>query len=154
MIPMKTQRKGQSAIEYLSTYGWALLAIVVVGAVLLQMGVFDQCSTSSPMFTGQSFDLEDWAFVGEDEITMQFVAIDNDVEITEIELDIDGEDSIVEDFSEDPIEVPVGESETATLTHDLASGTCASGSLEVTFNAGEIEGQRAIGDGSLRGRAP
>ncbi|MDY6777281.1 MAG: hypothetical protein SVU32_01325, partial [Candidatus Nanohaloarchaea archaeon] len=39
----REKRKGQSAIEYLTTYGWALLAIVIVGALLMQTGVFSQC---------------------------------------------------------------------------------------------------------------
>lgn len=33
-------RKGQSAMEYLMTYGWAILIIVVVLAALFYMGVF------------------------------------------------------------------------------------------------------------------
>ena len=33
-------RKGQGALEYLMTYGWALLIIVVVGAALFALGVF------------------------------------------------------------------------------------------------------------------
>ncbi len=34
------KRKGQGALEYLMTYGWALLIVVVVGAALFAMGVF------------------------------------------------------------------------------------------------------------------
>lgn len=33
-------QKGQSAIEYMTTYGWAVLLILVVGMVLWQMGAF------------------------------------------------------------------------------------------------------------------
>lgn len=33
--------RGQAAIEYLMTYGWALVAIVVVLSVLYSVGVFD-----------------------------------------------------------------------------------------------------------------
>lgn len=33
-------RKGQSAMEYLMTYGWAILIVVIVGAVLWYYGVF------------------------------------------------------------------------------------------------------------------
>ena len=32
--------KGQAAIEYLTTYGWALLALVIVIAVLVSTGIF------------------------------------------------------------------------------------------------------------------
>ena len=34
------QRKGQSALEYLMTYGWAILIIIIVGGVLYYYGVF------------------------------------------------------------------------------------------------------------------
>ncbi|MEM3399225.1 MAG: hypothetical protein QXP42_00125 [Candidatus Micrarchaeia archaeon] len=34
-------RKGQAAMEYLMTYGWAILVIVIVVAVLFYIGVFN-----------------------------------------------------------------------------------------------------------------
>ena len=34
-------KKGQSALEYLVTYGWAILAIVIVAAILWYFGVFN-----------------------------------------------------------------------------------------------------------------
>lgn len=37
-------RKGQGALEYLMTYGWALLVIVVVGAALYSMGILNPSS--------------------------------------------------------------------------------------------------------------
>ncbi len=36
---MKT--RGQSALEYLVTYGWAILAIVIIAAILWYFGVFN-----------------------------------------------------------------------------------------------------------------
>ncbi len=33
-------RKGQSALEYLQTYGWAILVVLIVGIVLWQLGIF------------------------------------------------------------------------------------------------------------------
>ena len=35
------KKKGQGALEYLMTYGWALLIIVVVGAALYALGVLN-----------------------------------------------------------------------------------------------------------------
>ena len=34
-------RKGQAALEYLVTYGWAILAIVIIAGVLWYFGVFN-----------------------------------------------------------------------------------------------------------------
>ncbi len=33
-------KKGQSALEYLLTYGWAILIVIIVGASLYSLGVF------------------------------------------------------------------------------------------------------------------
>jgi len=38
MIPK--ERKGQGAMEYLMTYGWAILVVMIVGVVLWQLGIF------------------------------------------------------------------------------------------------------------------
>jgi hypothetical protein len=37
---MKFGRKGQGAMEYLMTYGWAILVVMIVGVVLWQLGIF------------------------------------------------------------------------------------------------------------------
>ncbi len=34
-------KKGQSALEYLITYGWAILAVVIIAGVLWYFGVFN-----------------------------------------------------------------------------------------------------------------
>ena len=34
-------KRGQSALEYLVTYGWAILAIVIIGGVLWYFGIFN-----------------------------------------------------------------------------------------------------------------
>lgn len=34
--------KGQTALEYIMTYGWAILAVIVIIAALYSMGVFSQ----------------------------------------------------------------------------------------------------------------
>ena len=40
-------KRGQSALEYLVTYGWAILAIVIVAAVLWYFGIFNPSKWSS-----------------------------------------------------------------------------------------------------------
>lgn len=40
-------KKGQGAMEYLMTYGWAILVVIIVGVVLWQMGIFSGGSTSA-----------------------------------------------------------------------------------------------------------
>lgn len=55
-------RRGQGAMEYLMTYGWAILIVIIVGVVLWKSGVF---STSAK--TSTNFDIiqpSDWALNG------------------------------------------------------------------------------------------
>ncbi len=51
---MDLTHKSQSALEYLMTYGWAILIIVIVAAVLYSMGVFNPSSSISTTITGFS----------------------------------------------------------------------------------------------------
>ena len=37
-------KRGQSALEYLVTYGWAILAIVIIAAVMWYFGIFNPSS--------------------------------------------------------------------------------------------------------------
>ncbi len=50
----KNHLKGQSATEYLMTYGWAILAIVIVAGILWNMGIFGGagCQESLRGFAG------------------------------------------------------------------------------------------------------
>ena len=47
-------RRSQSALEYMMTYGWAILVIVIVAAVLYSLGIFSPSSSLSTTITGFS----------------------------------------------------------------------------------------------------
>ena len=49
MIGMK---KGQTAMEYLMTYGWAILIIIIVAAALFALGVFNPGTFTQSTATG------------------------------------------------------------------------------------------------------
>ncbi len=51
---MSLPRKSQSALEYMMTYGWAILVIVIVAAVLYSLGIFSPSSSLSTTITGFS----------------------------------------------------------------------------------------------------
>lgn len=46
------KRKAQSALEYMMTYGWAILIIVIVAAVLYSLGIFSPSSSAGNTITG------------------------------------------------------------------------------------------------------
>lgn len=45
-------KKGQGAMEYLMTYGWAILVVVIVGVVLYNMGIFSPSGATAPGMDG------------------------------------------------------------------------------------------------------
>ncbi len=47
-------RKSQSALEYMMTYGWAILIIVIVAVILYSFGIFNPSSSISTTITGFS----------------------------------------------------------------------------------------------------
>ena len=47
-------KRAQSALEYMMTYGWAILIIVIVAAVLYSMGIFNPSSSVTTTSSGFS----------------------------------------------------------------------------------------------------
>jgi hypothetical protein len=48
-------KKGQAALEYLMTYGWAILIILIVGFALYTLGVFSPGQWTGKRVTGISY---------------------------------------------------------------------------------------------------
>ncbi len=51
---MSLPRRSQSALEYMMTYGWAIVVIVIVAGVLYSLGIFSPASSLSSTVTGFS----------------------------------------------------------------------------------------------------
>jgi len=69
-----TYKKGQAATEFLMTYGWAILAIVIVAAVLWNMGIFkSSCTATAPVQVfpaGSQLAVADWALTTNNALNM------------------------------------------------------------------------------------
>ncbi len=86
---MFNTRKGQSATEYLMTYGWAILAIVVVAGVLWNMGLFGggSCGNSATGFAGNQIWVKDFALTESGALTLNLKnAAGENLEISSIEV--------------------------------------------------------------------
>ncbi|MCD6477547.1 MAG: hypothetical protein J7K87_00930 [Candidatus Aenigmarchaeota archaeon] len=81
-------RKGQSALEYLMTYGWAILIIIVVGGVLYYYGVFSPGKIVGESKTGFSkVQVDTWGI--DTSGNLQLVLenrVGSDINITQIEV--------------------------------------------------------------------
>ena len=79
---MKTKtRKGQSATEYLMTYGWAIFAIVVVAGILWNIGLFGERPevVSEPVYL--QLNTDEWEVVCRNQTIRDIYdsTIDNDI---------------------------------------------------------------------------
>jgi len=65
--------KGQTAVEYLMTYGWAILIILIVAGVLAYYGIFAPAGFLGPSASGfsQVYVLSPWDFKTDGNLTIQ-----------------------------------------------------------------------------------
>ena len=65
-------RKGQGALEYLITYGWAILIIVIIGGALFALGIFNPSTWgTNKRATGfSSLQISDWKVDTEENLTL------------------------------------------------------------------------------------
>ena len=62
---MGSKRKAQAAMEYLMTYGWAIIIIIIVAAALYYLNVFSPPTTNvASGLTGFTVPTGGWNFVG------------------------------------------------------------------------------------------
>ncbi len=158
---LSTARKGQSAIEYLTTYGWAILIIGVVIAFLVSQGVFSQCSTTTPRFTGADARLTDsWGFQDASTVALEAEATTSTVTLNDVFLDTDGDG----DYTDSPgsastspgVQLSPGaqpNSFTVNVANEFSSGECASMSVRLNVTTG---GQWTLqtGNGVLQTTVP
>ena len=65
-----TSRKGQSAIEYLMTYGWMLLVVAIVGGAIFAT-VQGQCQQATAGFSGTDVRIDDFGVSSSNVLQMQ-----------------------------------------------------------------------------------
>jgi len=146
-------RKGQSAIEYLSTYGWALLAILVVVGAIMQMGVLNPCSERTPRFTGQNARLADWAFTDTNSLSVVVEATEGVIDLNSVNVTIDNGNDHVTDVNS---QISQGSTQSVSVdtASDLSSGECMTADVVLDYNTTDIDNVKATGEGKLQGQAP
>lgn len=84
--------KGQSAIEYLMTYGWMLLVVAIVGGLVFNI-VQDQNIEEVTGFEGQEMMVENFGVNSENNLTLQVLnARSGEIELTNVT--VEGQDGI------------------------------------------------------------
>ncbi|PIO00507.1 hypothetical protein COT72_02265 [archaeon CG10_big_fil_rev_8_21_14_0_10_43_11] len=130
--------KGQSALEYLITYGWALLVIIVVLVALAGLNVFNARAWSGEYASGfSSFSVDSWSYskAGEVEFSLANL-IGNTITIQSINI-TDGLNSI-----ETGTGVVIGSGQEKRFAvgglRELDLGTLYDVQIMVSFVAGKV----------------
>jgi len=136
--------KGQSAIEYLMTYGWMLLVVAIVGGAIFAT-VQGQCTQTTSGFTGTDVIVEDFGISNEDEdgSELQLEVRNGGSNALEVE------EIILEDHDSFSVEesIGVGNSDVITLddTDLVSSDGCNDFDLEFVYTQGQLEDQTTSG---------
>lgn len=87
-MPMK-KFKAQAAMEYLMTYGWAILIVIIVAAALFALGVFNPSTYTTSTATGfQGFQVPagGWQFTSSGQLTLILKnAMGSNINITSVQ---------------------------------------------------------------------
>lgn len=139
-----TKKKGQSAIEYLTTYGWAILAIVIVGAVVMNY-LGGTCPEKATGLTQGDVIVDEWAFQDDGDFQVAITNQGHQETINITEVQVTGE------TWNGGSEIGFGETDRVEITnaHDLSSG-CYNEQINITYDVGTIEDKRI--SGTLQGR--
>lgn len=128
---VKRKVKGQAAIEFLLTYGWAILASVIVLGVLAFFGVFNPGSyIGNSAFLSPPFYLNAWS-VTDSEINLEIRnSGPEDVVIQEVVVGFD-EGSCT--YSSPEVPIQSGKMAQVTISCELAEGKTFNGAISVKY---------------------
>ena len=134
--------KAQSAIEYLVTYGWMLVAVSIAGGAAYST-IGPECVESTSGFTGTSVQITNFATsVASNNISLQAENRRSEtVEIDRIEFQL-GNDSRQLDVTNQLLPY---EASSVGVPGFQQSDSCNSMDVEIVYDLGPLEGQRVSG---------
>jgi hypothetical protein len=150
-----TERKGQSAIEYLTTYGWMLLVIAIVGGAIFTTVQNSAQLQESSMPSGSDVDIVNFGVTG-DTLDVEIRASAQD-QVENINITLYQENGDYKDWSADSdselVTLPVGETETVTFDDITSSENSNSFIVEAKYTVGNLGdgGSKLTTNGSLQG---
>ncbi len=149
------KRKGQGALEYLMTYGWALLIIVVVAAALYALGVLNPATYASSQCRGFTyFTWQEQKLTAASGYTVQMQNGNKEIEVTGIKignmaasvtpttLTVGGASKLNSNITSGSVIVV---STSSDVTDKTIGDTFSGYQLEITYDInGGIQGQKDI----------
>lgn len=134
--------KAQSAIEYLITYGWALIALSAVTGAVYPM-INEQCADNATGFLGDVIEVDSFA-VSNQELLIEIENTETEiVEINRIEVD-DGESFRVLNPNNEFL--GPREEDLVDILGVESGETCNDIEITITFDVGPLENQVSTGE--------
>lgn len=136
-----SQRLGQSAIEYVTTYGWMLVAVSVAAGTTYSV-VDVSCRQSSSGFYSESINVENFGVTSNDTLVISVNNDDyNNLEITGLNLSSENSQR----FRNTSTEIGPGNTSAVGLPgYQLAEG-CYEYDVTMVYSRGPLEGQSISG---------
>ncbi|MEM5871600.1 MAG: hypothetical protein QW051_01870 [Candidatus Aenigmatarchaeota archaeon] len=146
-----SKKKAQSAMEYLMTYGWAILIVIIVAAALYALGVFNPATFTGPSVTGFNAigKPTDWVLTANGDLKLKLRNMfTTRLNITNIDVTINNK-PYTNLLSSEVIIDPNTDQEVTLATGDtFSTGATYSAQLKITYNTG---GYDKIDTGTLTG---
>ncbi len=142
------ERKGQAAMEFLMTYGWAILAAIIAIGVLAYFGVFSPgkfitgAAVVNPPFYANAWNIQ----AAHDDLTGNPSGITLELrnnggeDYSVSAITVDGTDPSVDCTWTGPVSVPASESATFNIDCSpgvLTEGSTYKGDLTITYTKGD-----------------
>ena len=142
------KRKGQSAIEYLTTYGWMLLVIAIVGgAIFTTVQNSSQIETTSGL-SNADVQIENFGVSGNDlQIELRAAAQDP---VENVNVTLYQQDTSYSATANSEVTIPVGDTETVTIPDINRSENTNTFDAEIVYDTGGLT-DLAV-NGTLTGR--
>jgi hypothetical protein len=140
--------KGQSAIEYLMTYGWMLLVVALIGGAVFSL-VQGQAIESVSGFTGTEVSINDFGMNSDDELMLSIrnTAADR-VKVKAVELEDPETGATTRVLSEKQIEV--GDRKTVKVDGFERTSSSNKQNLKIIYGSGGIDDQ--VVEGTITGK--
>lgn len=136
--------KGQSTIEYLTSYGWMLVTVAVVsGALYSQIGDAS-CVQSTSAFEFQSFRIDNFGLTSSGDLAFELTNSGSDqVNINNVTL---SDDDLTASYNLSTLIIDPYNSDTFDIPGFESSEQCNDFEFQINYSSGGIEDQVASGD--------
>lgn len=133
--------KAQSAIEYLTTYGWMLVVVAIVGGALYPL-IGSRCIQGATGFQSGPITVEDSVFTEGNNLSLELAnKKPREIKIQRIVADVDGRErsySISKNIS-------AGQQDVASLSAFEKSESCKEIDINIVYSIGSLHDLQASG---------